>query len=263
MLKILLITMTFSLSAIAKQGKVEDKFIQKGQDGSGGGYQYRETSLRHLNETLPRIIRALKFVDQAVLNEITSKYTQIQIPIDELQEVVENIKLAPLEVRSRLNSDGYEMPLIMDYTQNPKSIIALKPFFEKFDYKTDRFYTYLDENSNPELSPRRMRERMSRLIIHEASHTFGIGINNDEVSYELSLDIMVYIREWIHSYFDCGLAGTIEERIAGCNRFGSYYKQVGLKRAVITSRKNHEGDYNLGAPYDYTSLIDFRQTLER
>src|SRR5690606_20694028 len=125
-------------------------------------------------------------------NDLVKEFTEIEVNQFEYAQIIKNIKKAPVEERTRLNDDHFEAPLNLDYSIGKREIYALKPFFDTFD--------------KVRLSSQEVAA-MDRQLLHEATHVFGIGVQDDKVSFELSKMLLKRLRVPINSTwrdYGCG-----------------------------------------------------------
>jgi hypothetical protein len=172
-----------------------------GQAGKGG-YYANSVTLNQLNFTKNMIAAGITGFSYEELNSIAAEFTTQKIDPYELARIVRDVKAAPLEQRTRKNSDGYQAPLELDYSIEEKEIIALREFF-LFHSEKEKF-TYADF------------KLMGKKLIHEASHIFGIGTENDNDSAKFAAILMEIIYE--NGYpSKCGATGSMEQKLEFCN----------------------------------------------
>lgn len=168
-------------------------------ESSGGGYQYIKTSLIHINGVKQESLQFLSSISDKKFNEIIAQHTDIIISRLQFKEIIRNLKLSPLENRSRVNADGQAWPLEMDYENGV--IIALRPLFDQYD--------------KPEISRAETYE-LVRKLFHEATHIFGVGVTNDSLSYNLSKQLMERMQVAFLLARACGYDGDLQTRISDC-----------------------------------------------
>ncbi|MBP9680700.1 MAG: hypothetical protein KBD76_04805 [Bacteriovorax sp.] len=153
-----------------------------GGEVGGGGYQYYYTSQAHFKGVKNFLSQSLIYADKKELEALEKKY-DVHIDWIKFATIIKNAKSKSLINASRENSDGDSEPLIFDYDPLEGSISALAPFFELFNKKS----LTIEETNE-----------MSRLILHEASHLVGIGVNNDD---ELSMAFSKDLRTLMNKYW--------------------------------------------------------------
>lgn len=170
-------------------------------ESSGGGYQYSDTTSKHIYFIQTNIIRYLSGITDQQFQSIVSEYTNLPVDRVQFKEVIRNLKQAPLLNKTRINKDGFEVPLDMDYADG--AIITLQPFYAKYDH----LKLTLDE-----------QKEMIRKLFHEATHIFGIGIDNDDLSKKLSRALMgkMWVNRVYYNGSTCGWDGDVDQRIADC-----------------------------------------------
>lgn len=215
---VLLILTQLSCSVFASN---ENNHLLRGAGSSGGGFQFmNEKAL--LKRIARKTSRMLSSLTEAQQLNLKYKYKR-NFDLDKLRKIIENVKSAPMENVPRVNSDGYNEPIIFDFDPKSSHIIALKPYF---DLRQSQKIT--------------TEYQIARLLIHEASHLFGIGLNNDSESYSFSKEIMDSFRDIDFSLFgrdleQCGSYGTEKERIDNCGL--TYYFEYNFRDTLQNGNK--------------------------
>jgi hypothetical protein len=145
-----------------KEPMQEGRLNGGGSDGGGFAYYYTSGAhFRSLKRTLSRLIENHPVED---LRKLEEKY-HISIDWKEFANIIRSAKANATKFAERQNPDGEAEPLIMNYNRKERSIAALGPFFEIFNKE--------------ELTAKEV-EKMKILILHETSHLYNLGVNNDD-----------------------------------------------------------------------------------
>ena len=178
-----------------------------GGGDAAGGYEFRDTSWRTLEMRSRLVSRVLSSIPQNEFNDLVSKFSDKIVDQSEFGQIIKNVQKAPTENRAKTDSNGFTGNLNMDYSAPNRSIVALRPFFVKYDVPSSRL-------SKDDI------DAIDRQLMHEATHVFGIGIENDNDSYALSLALLDRIRQPINEkyrQFGCGANGNIAQRVSDCD----------------------------------------------
>lgn len=171
MIKFLLIIIITSSSA----------FALIGNEGGGGGFKYYYTSTKYFKNLRNYISESLKLVPPNELKNIEDKYNA-KIDWSEFASIVKKARSESLINNSRRNNDGNEEPLLLDYSEQTRTIVTLQPFFELFN--------------KVKLSQEEALE-IEKLILHEVSHLFDIGVNSDdEISRMFAEDLSKVLNKY-------------------------------------------------------------------
>lgn len=233
-----------------------DSLSGGGSDGGNFAFYYTSgTYYRSIKLTLSRLIENHPVSELQVLEE---KYNT-QIDWKKFSDIVKNAKAAPTKQAERKNPDGYVEPLIMDYDPSSQSIIALEPFFRLFDKEV--------------LSDKDV-EQIKILILHEASHLFGVGVDdNDKESRAFSWDLLrlLYRYEYRCHYekespLECTYAPLLRNSISGEVKQIVLVSKVLLKNGKAEEKRACSAEANFWRPTygkDFVKLSSvFFKTLE-
>ncbi|MBY0414975.1 MAG: hypothetical protein K2Q18_12465, partial [Bdellovibrionales bacterium] len=180
-----------------------------GAGSGGGGYQYKDTAYPNMKEAQSNLLRRLSVTTDEELNQVTSKLGLESASKEKLAKIINSVKYAPLENRT-IGVDGFEQPKDMDYSIDGQYVLALQPLFESINKKS------LSEDE---------KNILERKIIHEASHLFNIGIENDDESFNFSKEVISLLS---NHYPVCGMQGTIEERLGNCKPIERFNNRLGI-----------------------------------
>lgn len=166
----------------------------KGGIGGGGGYKYTYTSNFQINDILTKAQDKLLNVPDQKLEELSSKFKTI-IDWTLFKNIIKNIELKPNE-----NSIRNNQKLALNYDLNNMKIIAYEPFFD-----------FLDKS---ELSESDTKTAI-RMIYHEVSHLFFIGITDDYESIKFSSELLSLVEL---NKFNCGAKNNLEDSLESCKK---------------------------------------------
>lgn len=174
--KTLVLVMCLSMSVGAFAAKT-------GAGSGGGGFSYYYKSGKAYSQVKKYLAKVLSDASEAELSAIEKKYKR-SIDWNEFINIIKTAKAEPKRSAERQNPDGFTDPLIMDYDTKTRTISALDLFF--LEYNTEKI-------TSAEV------QEISRLILHETSHLFEIGINNDdEVSKKFSEDLNKIVFKYLY-----------------------------------------------------------------
>lgn len=213
-----------------------------GQDSSGGGFRYVNTSTKYLNNNAEFLYKHLSGIPNEVFQKIVSKYSDKKIDQIEFRKIILNVEFAPEKRMERMNQHGYLEELAFNYSIENRKITALAPFFED--------YNKFDLSNRESMS-------IARQLIHEATHIFGIGTLDDKISYDLSTELLY------ESYTSrCGINGNIKNRIKACNSIKNNFPLITNNFLEINNPKNSAHLYHHYKIFDtfitnnfYTAII--------
>lgn len=171
----------------------------KGPSNGGGGYKYQDTSLKHLVQAVNLLGVAVYSLNQQDIDAVTSKYTTTVFTKEKLVKYLLGVRFLETDTGEREKGNGTIRIQDMDYSLSHGGyIIALQPFLELFH--------------KAELSPAE-KHILQRKIIHEITHLFGVGLEDNDQSTKLSEELMSLLKD---QYTECGGYGSVENRIENC-----------------------------------------------
>ena len=211
-----------------------------GGASTGGGYTYRDTTIKHVKLAQVELISALNAINQDEIDAITKEYGGERFERQRLIDYIKGIEFAELDNGERVES-GKKRSLDMEYSfERGGYITALRPFFDAF-HKLN-------------LAPGEQLV-LKRKILHEISHLFKIGIEDDEKSVELSTALANFL--WFQRA-SCGATGSIDERLKQCEPLNFIYKEKTEKNGPIvlkSKRVFYSSNLHLIrlSPFEYTN----------
>lgn len=195
-----------------------------GNGASGGLYKYYYTSGAYLESVKSYIYRALTDSPASELEALSQKYSDKMHVTGEKKidwklfanYVAKTRGDDGTAKRKQINPQGFKDTLYFTYTKSPNQIIALEEFYLLYHKKPDEI-TLGDAIE------------IERMLIHEASHLFGLGTDDDDdVSRDFSLDLMSIINRY---WFRCSADGG-SFNLANC-RYSKKWNQGGHPIQVL------------------------------
>jgi hypothetical protein len=182
-----------------------------GTSNGGGGYMYYNTSGRYLRSVRDFIVNAIKDVNPADLETLAEKYKVAGRKIDwaEFTQAIGGIKQTNF-AKSEKNPDGLLDVQLMTYDKESKTVFALLPFFEIYN------------KSENQLTEDDMLEIL-RLPLHEVSHLFGIGTennnpkNNDSLSNAFSVELRKLLASKTYNCVNGSHENSAKSVLLNCN----------------------------------------------
>lgn len=170
--------------------------------GTGGGWKYYYTTSSHLSHIKSFVANAIRDTSVEQLQSVANRFG-VTINFQEFANVIEKTTAktnsAPV---TGVNPAGDEDVKIMNYDLTKREIYALQGFLDLFDKE--------------KLEAKEVRELM-RLLLHEASHLYGIGTPEDSKSRLFSNSILKLI---INKWYKCASIeedNEIHNRVAKCD----------------------------------------------
>jgi hypothetical protein len=205
-----------------ERSDVRSMMQKQGPGLSGGGFAFEKTSQKHLKNAIQRLVRRIRATQARDIENIFHKFGAREFSVDQLINLILSVESRPDVIKPKQNSTMQGDLLKFDFenlTSGPKKIIALMPFFLRYD-KTN-------------LSNEEWKE-IEVLLLHEATHLFGIGLDRDQDATELSEQLMDLL---LKQLFNCGNSGSLEDRISDC---GVELKVNSLKTFQLIRQKSFQ-----------------------
>lgn len=154
--------------------KVKDLLaaLKDGPGVGGGGFSYTRGAVKHISSSVEMTLRFLNSITNAEFHLLQSKWPHRFPSRTDLINKILDMHLSPTEQTYAKGVLGLE-PLMADFrimNESSKFVILQKKLFDTFNNELD---------SGAQAS-------IARIILHEISHLYNIGIQNDEESFVLS-----------------------------------------------------------------------------
>lgn len=192
----------------------------KGGSSTGGGYVYEDTTHKHIRIAQAELISAIYAVNQDEIDAITKKYGGDAFRKKKLIEYIKGLRFSELDNGERKEKNRAQD---MEYSFNDGGYVtALRPFFDAFHKLT--------------LTPQE-KFVLKRKLIHEISHLFQVGNDENQKSFDLSTELVSYLAS---SQVYCGGVGTVEERLANCERLNLAYSDQSEKKGPVVLKSTKQ-----------------------
>ncbi|AGH94329.1 hypothetical protein [Pseudobdellovibrio exovorus] len=146
--------------------------IKEGPGVGGGGFSYSRAAIQHIVNSVKLILNFLNEISEEEFQLLQSKWQKQYPSKAQLIQNILQIRLSPTEQTYANGLLGLE-PLMADFrgSSETQGYVSLqKKLFDTFNNESDTSAV----------------ETITRIILHEVSHLYHIGIQNDEESFQLS-----------------------------------------------------------------------------
>ncbi len=202
-----LLPLAFGPAAVAQ---VSAPLPGDGTSSGGGGFMFYNTSGAHLRSVAAETAARLSGLTESQFRSIVSRYAP-NAPANARRVVIEAVRGVRSDFthgeRLRTNPEGVLEPLLFDYGIDGSGrpfITALRAYFEVYNKAT---------------LTRREQDQVRTLLIHEASHLIGIGVEDDRDSRRFAHEVSALFgigRDLRGVSATCGAVGTLSVRTSDC-----------------------------------------------
>lgn len=174
--------------------------IKEGPGVGGGGFSYSRAAIHHIINSVKLILNFLNEISEEEFQLLQSKWQRQYPSKAQLIQNILQIRLSPTEQVYANGLLGLE-PLMADFRGSSKTqgyVSLQKKLFDTFNNEADISAV----------------ETITRIILHEVSHLYNIGIQNDEESFLLSRALAGHIIQ--------ASKNTLSNRSGGSSQNSSY-----------------------------------------